>query len=312
MAATYLYTSERFRDHETGAHPERPLRLEKIEQMLTKQGLRERCVLPEWKPVSLERLQRNHAAKYIEEVAEFMKQGRGRIESDTVVSEKSYDVALLAAGAVCDAVTQVVHKRARNALCLVRPPGHHALAKRAMGFCLFNNIAVGAHLAVSELKLNRVLIIDWDVHHGNGTQDAFWEDSRVGFFSIHRYPFYPGSGAADETGAGEGLGFTRNVPIKYGTSREAYHAAFEKELIDFAEKVRPELILISAGFDAHKEDPIGSLGLETEDFSRMSQTVKKLAQTHCGSKIVSVLEGGYHVDRLADCVQVHLETLLAP
>ena len=286
------------------------MRLEKIEALLGSSGLLEKCTRAAWEPVSPERLQRNHEAKYIAEVAEFVKQGRGRIEADTVVSEKSYDAALLAAGAVCDAVTQVAGKKAANALCLVRPPGHHALKKKAMGFCLFNNIAVAAHLAVSELKLNKVLIIDWDVHHGNGTQDAFWEDARVGFFSIHRYPFYPGTGTADETGAGEGLGFTRNVPVKFGTTRANFHAAFEKELTDFAARVKPELILLSAGFDAHREDPVGSLGLETEDFITLSQTVLKLAEEYCGGRLISVLEGGYHVDRLADCVKVHVETLL--
>jgi acetoin utilization deacetylase AcuC-like enzyme len=180
-----------------------------------------------------------------------------------------------------------------------------------MGFCLFNNVAVAAHIALAEFDVSRVLIVDWDVHHGNGTQDSFWEEDRVGFFSIHRYPFYPGTGAASETGAGKGLGFTRNVPVKYGTSRDDYHSLFEKHLDEFAKKIKPQLILISAGFDAHREDPIGSLGLETEDFTRLTKTVLQLADEHCAGRVVSLLEGGYHVDRLADCVKVHLETLLA-
>jgi acetoin utilization deacetylase AcuC-like enzyme len=225
---TLLYTDPRFREHDTGMHPECAKRLEKIEAKLAESKLLERCQLPKWEPISAQRLLRNHEAKYIAEVAEFVKRGRGRIESDTVVCEKSSDVALLAAGAVCHAVEQVTAKKANHALCLVRPPGHHALQTRAMGFCLFNNVALGARLAVEELQLNKVLIIDWDVHHGNGTQASCWEQDRVGFFSIHRYPFYPGTGAADETGAGKGLGFIRNVPVKFRTPREDYHALFEQ------------------------------------------------------------------------------------
>jgi acetoin utilization deacetylase AcuC-like enzyme len=308
---TLLYTDPLFREHRTGMHPERPLRLEKIETHLKEQKLAERCTAAAPKPVSRERLLRNHAAEHIAEVESFAAKGGGRIESDTVVSERSYDAALLAAGAVCDAVEKVVAGDADNALCLVRPPGHHALAKGAMGFCLFNNVAVAARMAVGEFKLDRVLIVDWDVHHGNGTQASFWEDGRVGFFSIHRFPFYPGTGDADETGAGKGLGWTRNVPVKFGTSRADFKAKFTRDLTDLASKVKPQLILISAGFDAHREDPIGSLGLESEDFVDLSDIVLGLAREHCQGKVVSTLEGGYHVDRLAECVGLHLGRLLA-
>jgi acetoin utilization deacetylase AcuC-like enzyme len=307
---TLLYTNPLFREHRTGAHPERPLRLEKIESHLAEKQLTQRCDSRRWESVSPERLERNHAREHIEAVRQFCAQGGGRIESDTVVSEKSFEAATLAAGAVCDAVLQVGSGHAPNALCLVRPPGHHALQKAPMGFCLFNNVAVAARTAIEELHLDRVLIVDWDVHHGNGTQASFWDDGRVGFFSIHRFPFYPGTGDADETGSGKGLGMIRNVPIRFGTSRADILAKFTRELTDFAGKVKPQLILISAGFDAHREDPIGSLGLETEDFSELSEVVQRLAQEHCGGKIVSTLEGGYHVDRLAECVGVHLEKLL--
>jgi acetoin utilization deacetylase AcuC-like enzyme len=156
-----------------------------------------------------------------------------------------------------------------------------------------------------------VLIVDWDVHHGNGTQDMFWADPQVGFLSIHRYPFYPGTGAADEIGAGPGLGYTRNLPIAYGTPREEILSTFQTNLDDFAAKVRPQLVLISAGFDAHRQDPVGSLQLETEDFSTMTRMVRDIADMHCGGRIVSVLEGGYHPQRLAESVGVHLEGLLS-
>lgn len=310
--STLLYTHPLFREHKTGAHPEKPLRLEKIETQLNDSGLAKRCQrVAEWSPASRERILRNHTAEHLDYVKHFVDEGGGQIESDTIVSEKSYDASVLAAGAVCDAVEKVVGGKASNALCLVRPPGHHAVRKSAMGFCLFNSIAIAAHMAVAELKLDRVLVIDWDVHHGNGTQDSFYEDGRVGFFSIHRYPFYPGSGAADETGKGRGLGMIRNLPIKFGTSRNDIHAQFEKELTDFASRVKPQLILLSAGFDAHRQDPIGSIGLESQDFSRWSDVVLGIAKEHCDRKLVSTLEGGYNVDRLAESVGLHVERLLA-
>jgi acetoin utilization deacetylase AcuC-like enzyme len=307
---TFLYTDPLFHEHRTGMHPERPLRLEKIEAHLKEQELTERCTAVVPKPATREQLLRNHTEEHIQEVEKFAAGGGGRIESDTVVSEKSYAAAVLAAGAVCDAVGQVLKGDAANALCLVRPPGHHALQKSPMGFCLFNNVAVAARAAVAEHSLDRVLIVDWDVHHGNGTQASFWEDGRVAFFSIHRFPFYPGTGDADETGAGKGLGLIRNVPVKFGTSRADFKAKFTRELTDLAAKVKPQLILLSAGFDAHREDPIGSLGLESEDFIELSDTVLAIAREHCGGKLVSTLEGGYHVDRLAECVGLHLGRML--
>ena len=179
-----------------------------------------------------------------------------------------------------------------------------------MGFCLFNNIAIGAKEAIAAHQLDRVLIVDWDVHHGNGTQDMFWTDEQVGFLSIHRWPFYPGSGKGDETGSGQGLGTTRNLPIEYGTSRADYLAQFTTELADFASRVKPQLVLVSAGFDAHRQDPIGSLQLETEDFAELTQVVKQIAAEHAGGRLISVLEGGYHPARLAESVGLHLAGLL--
>ena len=180
-----------------------------------------------------------------------------------------------------------------------------------MGFCLFNHIAVGAKHAVDELGVDRVLIVDWDVHHGNGTQEVFYEAENLGFFSIHRSPFYPGTGKKEETGRGAGLGTTLNVTHDFGVSRKDYLESFARGLEQLAKKMRPELIMISAGFDAHRSDPIGSLGLEVEDFAELTKLVLATAQEYCKGKVVSMMEGGYHPDVLALCVETHLTTLLA-
>ena len=307
---TLLYTDPRFLQHETGKHPERPERLAAITRQLERSGLAERCVLPTWEPLSAQRLALVHDPDYVKRVQSFAADGGGRIEEDTVVSPASYDVASLAAGAVADAVQRVLADEAKQALCLIRPPGHHALTQAAMGFCLFNNIALGARVAIDEFHLNRVLVVDFDVHHGNGTQDMFYEDEQVGFLSLHRFPFYPGTGKWDETGTGAGLGSIRNLPIEFGTSRERILKQFATELEHFAAKIKPELVLLSAGFDAHREDPVGSLGLETEDFGPLTEAVQNVANDYAGGKLVSVLEGGYNTSRLAGCVELHLETLL--
>ena len=262
-------------------------------------------------PFRSERLARVHSLAYAEGVQKFADTGGGWIEADTFVSPRSYDVALRAAGAVCDAVQRVVAGEERRAFCLVRPPGHHALTNRAMGFCLFNNVALGARLATSELGLDRVLIVDWDVHHGNGTQHTFWEDGQVGFLSIHRWPFYPGTGASHETGAGAGLGMILNLPVEFGTPRTDYLKLFATSLECFAGKVQPQLVIVSAGFDSHRLDPIGSLGLETADFVELTRLVLDIADRYAGGRIVSVLEGGYNPEVLSDCVEVHLNELLA-
>lgn len=307
---TLLYYDPVFQEHKTGNHPEHPKRLELVTRHLQWVGLDALCRRPTWKPISSKRIALVHSLGYAERVKTFVEHGGGWIEQDTFVSPRSYEVALMAAGAVCDAVERVVHGEDKRALCLVRPPGHHAMPQEVMGFCLFNNIALGARVATEELGLDRVLLVDWDVHHGNGTQAAFWEDDRVGFLSIHRFPFYPGTGAAEETGVGRGLGTTLNLPIAWGTPRADYLKQFESELARFAQKMRPQLVLLSAGFDAHRDDPVGSLGLETEDFRELSQIVLRIAAEHAGGALVSVLEGGYNPGALTDCVDVHLHELL--
>src|SRR5229473_2478586 len=306
---TLLYTDPLFLKHDTGKHPESADRLRSISKRLEKAGLIQKCQAGSYQPLTEPAVSKVHAAKQIQAAKQVAEHGGGMLDADTIVCPDTFKVALAAAGACVAAVDAVIKGTDKNALCLVRPPGHHATPTHSMGFCLFNNIALAAHHALTTHKLTRIMIVDWDVHHGNGTQDIFYESPEVVFFSIHRYGngFYPGSGAADETGRGKGLGHIVNVPVRYGTSRKDYHDHFRRALEKAADKIRPELVLISAGFDAHAKDPIGSLDLEAEDFITLTKEVKAVAKTHAQSRIVSCLEGGYHLDALAECVQAHLE-----
>jgi acetoin utilization deacetylase AcuC-like enzyme len=301
-----LYYRPDFLEHDTGDHPENAGRLRPFLRSWESGKLPGPIIRPEWQPIGAERLSRVHPPEYVQSLREYAQRGGGRIEADTVLSPRSFAVASLAAGAVCDATERIVRGEDRVAFCLVRPPGHHALAAHAMGFCLLANAALAARVSIDELGLDRVLIVDWDVHHGNGTQEIFWHDPQVGFFSMHRYPFYPGSGAADETGSGAGLGATLNLPIEYGTSRENILAGFAASLQKLADRMRPQLVILSAGFDAHRLDPIGSLRLETEDFAALGRAVRQVADVHCQGRIVSVLEGGYHPQALAESIEAHL------
>ena len=269
----------------------------------------ESIIRPPWQAATLEKIYLVHTAKYVDDVKRFARTGGGFFDQDTVVSEQSYEVARFAAGAVCDAVARIDRNEDSTAFCLVRPPGHHAMIDHAMGFCLFNNVAIGARVATRELGYQRVLIIDWDVHHGNGTQAIFWEDAQVAYFSMHRAPFYPFTGTIEETGAGDGAGTTKNLPVHFGTSRGEQLRQFEQELVEFADRIKPQLVFISAGFDAHKDDPIGSLGLRSKDFEKMTRIVKEIAQTHADGKVISVLEGGYNANALAECIEYHLAVL---
>jgi acetoin utilization deacetylase AcuC-like enzyme len=310
---TLLYTDPIFLKHETGRHPETADRLRSVTAQLDKSGLAKKCVTGTYQPLAEETVAKLHSPKMVAQVKQVAAHGGGRLDPDTVVSPDSFAVGLAAAGACSAAVDAVLKGPEHVALCLVRPPGHHATPTKSMGFCLFNNVALAARHARTAHGLTRVLIVDWDVHHGNGTQDIFYEDPEVVFLSIHRYGggFYPGTGAADETGRGKGLGHVINAPIRYGTARKEYHAAFTRHLEKAADKIKPELVMLSAGFDAHARDPIGSLGLETEDFSTLTKEVLAVAKTHAKGRLVSCLEGGYNLDALAESVQAHLEELLA-
>lgn len=304
-----IYYDPIFLEHDTGQHPESTVKLLPSISMLdtldAKTFRRAPCV-----PATIEQLCRVHRAEYVEMVRHFAAAGGGHLDADTVVSKRSYEVALMAAGAVCDAVKQVWQGEDRLAFCLLRPPGHHALANGAMGFCLFNNVAVAARVATEELGCERVLIVDWDVHHGNGTQDLFYDTAEIGFFSMHRQNFWPYTGEANETGSGAGEGFTHNLPIRFGTRRSEQLQVFEAELNQFAKRCRPQLVIISAGFDGHKDDPVGSLGLETEDYATLTRIVQNVADQYADGKVVSALEGGYNPPRVADCIAAHLNALV--
>ena len=278
---TLLYRDVRFLGHETGSHPEGAYRLRAVETHLDRTWLAAQCRQLAAEACDRRCLARVHTPAYIEEIWAFARSGGGYLDADTVCGPSSFDVAALAAGTVVDAVRRVLGGEDSTALCLVRPPGHHALPGQAMGFCIFNNVALGAAAAIEEFGLDRVLIVDFDVHHGNGTQAIFWEEPRVGFLSIHRYPFYPGTGAADERGEGDGWGTTVNLPIEAGTPRDEYMEIFAARLQSFADYIRPQLVLVSAGFDAHRSDPLGNLGLEAEDYASITDRILEIAAIAC-------------------------------
>lgn len=251
-----------------------------------------------------------HTPQHYKRVEGAVDEGKGYLDADTLVSLHSLEAALRAAGGACACVEAVMKGEATNAFSLARPPGHHATSERAMGFCLFNSVAIAARYAQQRHReIERVLIIDWDVHHGNGTQGIFYDDPSVFFFSMHQYPWYPGSGARGETGMGRGRGYTLNVPVRAGTFAQEYRRMFEAALEEITARFTPDLVMISAGFDAHRDDPLGQLLLEDDDFAQMTRTVKELAATYCGSRLVSCLEGGYNLETLGNTIRTHVATL---
>jgi acetoin utilization deacetylase AcuC-like enzyme len=308
---TLLYTDPIFLEHDTGSHPETAERLRAIERQLQGDGLLDRVQPGEFRAIEPEELNLIHSPNMVERVRIVAEMGGGHLDEDTVVSPASFRVGLATAGAAVAAVDAVMSGQSRTAFCLTRPPGHHATPMKSMGFCLFNQVALAVKRAQNAHQVNRVLIVDWDVHHGNGTQDIFDEDPSVFFLSIHRYGFgfYPGTGAAEEIGRGLGRGSTLNVPVTYGTPRATFHDKFN-DAVDRAAEFRPELVLISAGFDAHRLDPIGDLGLEVEDYVTLTRRVLEVAQTHAGGRVVSCLEGGYHWNATAESVSAHLRALI--
>ena len=251
-----------------------------------------------------------HTRQYMRTARHEVEDGFSQLTTgDTNLCHETYDVALRAVGTVLHAVDIVFTGQAPNAFCVVRPPGHHASANRGMGFCVFNNIALGARYAQRKHGAERVLIIDWDVHHGNGTQDIFYEDGSVLFFSTHQYPWYPGTGALDETGEGKGEGLTMNCPLPSGSGRPEIWQAFQERLRPAAEKFRPDLVMISAGFDSRAGDPLGHFKLGDRDFSDLTRSVRDIAAKYAQGRVVSVLEGGYNLYGLAKAAHAHAQAL---
>jgi acetoin utilization deacetylase AcuC-like enzyme len=289
--------------HDTGpGHPERPERFDAALRAVADLGFRE--LAP--RRAEEDELALAHDRRYIRTVETEIMHGLPELSTgDTQVGIRSYEVALHAAGGVLNAVDSVLRGDAGNAFCIVRPPGHHASAARGMGFCIFNNIAIAARYAQRKYQLKRVMIADWDVHHGNGTQDIFYADGSVFFFSTHQHPWYPGTGPAGETGEGAGAGTTLNCPLPAGSARDAILGAFEERLVPAAAAFQPELILLSAGFDSRAGDPLGHFLLTDEDFGDLTKLMLELAERHAGGRLVSVLEGGYSLSGLAAGVRAH-------
>ena len=310
---TALFADPRCRGHLAGVHhPERPERFDAVMEGLRKAKLLERLDPLAARTAAEAELLLCHTSDYLETAKHDIVAGYHHLTTgDTDITPNSWDLALLATGGVLDAVDAVVAGRARNAFCAVRPPGHHATPTRGMGFCIVNHIAIGARYAQRRHGLERVLIVDWDVHHGNGTQDIFYTDPSVFFFSTHQWPLYPGTGRADETGAGAGKGCTMNFPFPAGSGRKEILGAIEKSLIPAADHFRPDLVMISAGFDSRIGDLLGGFTLTDDDFADLTRAVMAMAEKHAGGRVVSVLEGGYTLSGLATAAAAHVATLLS-
>jgi len=288
-----------FDEHHLPGHPENRARLERIMAELTRAGLLRRMTYIPPRPAGLDLLARVHDPAYVRELAAYAQRGGGQLDGDTYVRPGSFAAAELAAGGVAELARAVLAGRATNGIALVRPPGHHAVRQGGMGFCLLNNVAVAAQAILDETAVKRILIVDWDVHHGNGTQDIFYGTAEVLFFSTHQYPYYPGTGSVQEAGAGAGRGYTVNVPLPAGVGDGGFGHVYAEILEPLAERFRPELILVSAGFDAHWDDPLAGLRLSLAGYWALAQTVLGLADRFCAGRVVVVLEGGYNLAVLA-------------
>ena len=305
-------TDSKCRTHDAGAgHPEQPARHDAVLAALEKAGLRAKMREVPSRGVKREDLRLVHTTEYIDLAEREIRGGADQLSTgDTGVGAHSFEAAVAAVGCALAATEAVVNGDAKTAFCLVRPPGHHASAARGMGFCIFNNIALAARHALKRLGIRRVAIVDWDVHHGNGTQDIFYADGSVFFFSTHQSPWYPGTGGADETGEGTGKGTTLNCPLPAGSGHAEVFECFERKLVPAMEKFRPELILISAGFDSRAGDPLGQFKLSDTDFADLTGIVRGIADKSAQGRVVSVLEGGYSLAGLASAATAHVGALL--
>jgi acetoin utilization deacetylase AcuC-like enzyme len=294
--------------HETGFHPERKERVERSFEYLKNCKLKDAIQFITPQQADTEVIELNHPVEYIKMIEQACR-SRSYLDMDTVICPDSYKVALLAVGGVIEGVRKVFSSDIKRAFALIRPPGHHAEPDTAMGFCIFNNIAIGAKFAKKEYGVNRILIVDFDVHHGNGTQTTFYEDEEVFYFSIHRYPFYPGTGLAHQIGEGKGKGFTLNIPLESGCGDSEYIKIFKEVLQPRMDDFQPEVIFISAGFDAYEKDPLGGMNLTIGGFYKITEVLVEISEKFSEGRIISALEGGYNITDLPRLIEAHLSSL---
>jgi acetoin utilization deacetylase AcuC-like enzyme len=311
MKTTGIVRDDRYMDHVMDpGHPESPERLRAIYRMLEEKEMKGRFEPIRPREATRTELLAIHSPEYVDLVASTAGKPHCRLDMDTSTSAQTYEAALLAAGGMMELIKALQEGKVRNGFALVRPPGHHAERQKAMGFCFFNNVAIGATYAIQEFGLERILIVDWDVHHGNGTQNSFYEDRRVLYFSTHRYGFfYPGTGAATEVGRGKGEGFTVNVPISSRADDAVFANYFNSILRPIALEYKPQMVLVSAGFDIHYDDPLGGMEVTPEGFARLTEIVMEIAEATAEGKLVLTLEGGYSVSGESESVKAVLNEL---
>jgi acetoin utilization deacetylase AcuC-like enzyme len=303
MLKTGLVVDAGYLDHESpDYHPESPSRIRALIEMAACLQ-RGNMVRLEPRTAQKEEILLVHDRSHYDLLERAAGAGMFAIDADTFLSAKSFDTALLSAGGLLSVVEAIMDGNIHNGFALVRPPGHHAESNRAMGFCLFNNVAIAAAVLIARHNLERILILDWDVHHGNGTQRIFYGDPRVLYISLHQYPFYPGTGAADETGTGDGNGYTVNIPLPGGCGDREYLAAFQSIVEPVCERFNPQFVLLSAGFDAHRLDPLGGMNVTPDGFTAMARSISAVANKSAGGRFAAVLEGGYSLDALRSSVE---------